>query len=1197
MNRTRVALLGVLAILAAAWGYQRLHDAQEAARSAESRARVAAEVSTAIAAQLRTEHNRAFGSGERPADDRQMIYAVPAAYARPTSDWLTHEKAFYEKILATRQFDVLVTPFQVQDFAVDRGTRSLMTAELAAALARTPQTRVPDPYFVAKALGDGQRRLLEDDIYRIANSTGVKRVVWGYVGHNRAGKMTFTMRVQERPNAVDGATGWTTPITTKKFFDVAFDDEHPPVEAYESLLPEIVKALGFDPATTVTDTVDSKLDIERLPDAPLKLMTDEGNPARDAYTFLLLGSLTPAHIESTKERFAEKALLALRRLSQESPEYAVLRARAYMMLGFRPAAIRTLGTATTEEAQELLAVLNGNLPQARARASQEKNGLKRLLEALDVNAIGVAYQVVETPQSLQEVKALRLPGKIWPYLATRAFVDADVWSQFDNGELKMLLDLELPVTGYSLKEIAGGAITAGSVAAIRPVLDLSVFNHGRKYIEAHADHWCCESAPDRPGEADYLELLTVAGHDNLMRHLNLLSEVQKLPREALDFANSIQSVYAGYPYYALERGKVERRLAGSSGGAEQEGLTKAAFDDEYNAMYWEQGQSYVSTSAMAQVSYMGPVAYGYFDNFYVADIPYHPLYEIWANGGDVATLRANGLAALKNATSQFATVMDLIGDQSRVSPEEKFVTEVTRLIQGRFMGSPERGDLLSKLAIQNGNTREASALLRENIALSPDYEPTYFTLGELLVKSGEPEEAAKVFLSYPRFKHNTGASHVAISNQAFQMGNLFFRAGDFDLAKPLYRIAAAQASGSGGEMGAATRLKLLDGNIEDALRGYLERAQRYNDTRAFRDFFGILHALGRSNEAWLGFGNVVQQLHEPHVWETALVGHHMGGVSEAEVLKWSQQREFSDSGASRSYAAMYLARFATTDRIPSKDLAGEIDAIERPTWKFDNGPRLVVRPSLDGRTGEVLGPIRDSRGVLLMGTITQSPKHRVKSDLVYFVEGYRALKSGDFAAAKAQFDEAASLYDMAAAQSSYLLPYYALAAAKIGQTSAVEAIMKRVAVKDQQFDYELADAVLKGVAGKTDEAAQSLKLARYRRVDTEERPPLTEYTYGDICEALALSTGDARIHDIALEWARKSQIFAPWQSWSYALQATLAHDSAERSRALAMAYYLDKNSQHLAVFSKAEIAAATKTYGFANVFVKSKADKTSDKAI
>ena len=82
-----------------------------------------------------------------------------------------------------------------------------------------------------------------------------------------------------------------------------------------------------------------------------------------------------------------------------------------------------------------------------------------------------------------------------------------------------------------------------------------------------------------------------------------------------------------------------------------------------------------------------------------------------------------------------------------------------------------------------------------------------------------------------------------------------------------------------------------------------------------------------------------------------------------------------------------------------------------------------------------------------MGAVTQSPKHRVKSDLVYFVECYRSSNREISPRAKAEFDEAATLYDMAAAQSSYLLPYYALAAAKSGQTSNVEAIMKRMAVK------------------------------------------------------------------------------------------------------------------------------------------------------
>src|SRR6202011_2833181 len=139
-----------------------------------------------------------------------------------------------------------------------------------------------------------------------------------------------------------------------------------------------------------------------------------------AYTFLLFSALTPAYIERTKERFAEKALLALARMSKESPEYPVLRARAYMVMGFRPAAIKVLGTPRTDEEKELLAVLNGNLPEVRASASREKNHFKRLLEKLDANDIAWRYGVIDSEQSLGEVKALELPGQIWPFLATRA---------------------------------------------------------------------------------------------------------------------------------------------------------------------------------------------------------------------------------------------------------------------------------------------------------------------------------------------------------------------------------------------------------------------------------------------------------------------------------------------------------------------------------------------------------------------------------------------------------------------------------------------------------------------------------------------------------------------------------------------------------------------------------------------------------
>ena len=78
-------------------------------------------------------------------------------------------------------------------------------------------------------------------------------------------------------------------------------------------------------------------------------MAADRDPARDAYTFLLFAGLTPNAISRTKERFVEKAFLALRQMSPTSPEYRALRARAYMMKSYRPAAIKALGVPQTSE--------------------------------------------------------------------------------------------------------------------------------------------------------------------------------------------------------------------------------------------------------------------------------------------------------------------------------------------------------------------------------------------------------------------------------------------------------------------------------------------------------------------------------------------------------------------------------------------------------------------------------------------------------------------------------------------------------------------------------------------------------------------------------------------------------------------------------------------------------------------------------
>jgi hypothetical protein len=1111
--------------------------------------------------------------------------AMPQTYPRPTSEWQTNEQHFYEKLLVSHHYDVLVVPFQVQFGGFDRSTRSLMSAELTAAIARAKPGRVPDLNVIAKVFGDGRRQISIEEIRRIAGLIGAKRIIWGAVGHTgvvKGGqrKMDVALLSQER-SGTSANGSWTAPIARKTFYEIPFGDDQSPVDAFELLLPDILIFLGFDPAAANATRAQYTLGVDKLPDRPLAMLSGEVNWARDAYTFLLFGELTPAHMEITRESFVEKAFLSLSHLSRDSPEYKALRARGMMLMGYRGAALKLLATPTSEEEEEVRAALDGNLTDVRRLAAKERNALKSLIENLDANRIAADFGILNVDSSLDAVKALTLPGQSWVFLAARAFTDWNPWSQFDNGSLKALLDADFPVEGYSLEGLVQGQVALGGEEKLQPIVALSAFNHVQKYIERDASQWCCDSAPGSAKPLDYLELLSAFGHDNLIRHVYFLAHMQGSPQAAISYADGIQSVYKGYPYYTLERARAERVIADRSTGAEQQGLMKAAYADAFNSMYWEQSQSMVSSAALDEVTKSGRRDYGDFDNLYSTDIPYHATYSIWDQGLRVAE---NWRAAVSNATSQFSVVTGISG-----STEDAFADEMTQQIQGRFIGNPNREMFLADQKLLHGDLQGAEDLLRENIRMAPSFTPSYLKLGKLVFQSGQPAASEKIFLSIPEFHGAPSKTPVATANAAYEMGSLFYSSGDFEFAVPMYKIAVSQNSGAASEMRASMRLSLLEGDIEGAMASSLECAQRYNDVSSYRDYLAMLHAANQSQSAWAGFDTLIRVLQQSGIWESALVGHHMAGTSESQVSEWINQGDRQSIGNHSSLAITYLAWFATIDRVPSIQQAQMIAQLDRPTWQFDDGALSVVRPDKDGREMRILGPIGATtpHGAYPMGLFSDPNKHRVRSPLSYFVEAYRAIKLRDYREGKQVLAEAAGLYDMSNLQSSYMLPYYALASVKAGKdVGDVTRILSHLSEATQSFDSELAIAVLQGSAGKNSAALESLRRARYHRLNNEERTLISQYTYGEFCETLYELTKDPRILAEGLQWARTRERVEPWQSWSYGLEADLTNDLSDRARAIAMTYYLDPKSSRLSRFSKAEIDKAVKQFNGANIFQK-----------
>jgi hypothetical protein len=1132
-------------------------------------------------------------SPEVPLQDSALNAFLPRTYPRTASQWSVREQAFYEKILAAQHFDVLIVPVQIQHWGFDWAMRLLMTAEIASAIAEDQRLRIPDPFLVAKLFGEGQRAVSPEEVARVAQVLGVKRVVLAYAGQDR-GHLQVTLIAMDQPAQEPPSFLGKNRRRLDKYF---VEDNLPPIEAFESVLPELLRAVGFEPPAAPVHASSGALEVEALPEAPLQLFSSK-DAVHDAYALFLLDSLVPRYIERAKARFAVEAFLATNRIAPASPEYRALRARAYMSLGYRPVALKLLEQPHTDEERALLAALQGDLPSAVELAAKEKNPVKQLIETLDAITIASHYDVADRTQIIARIRALKLPGKIWTWLAMRAATDWDSGSQFDNASLKLLLDHDFPIPGYTMQDIVQGALSIKDPERAVRAADLAPFNHVRRYLENAASEASRSESIDRLNGQDYLALLEAIGHDNLMRRLHWLTHMQSRPQAAIEMADSIDAVYNGDTYYELERAKAERAVADASGGAEREGLMHGAYARAFNALVWEQSQSLIAAEAMTELGSTGRHDYGYFDNLYHSDLPYHPGFILWSDGGDRTAIRRNALAALENATSEFAPVRELLNNDSNQPAEQSDIDAVMQSISGRFIGDPERSWLLADQEARRGNAEAAVALLRAGIRSSPNYEPLYASLDRVLVESGDVNEAQRVALSYPGFRKDSNANPLQVAYAGFEMGTTFYAAGYLDLATPLYRISASQDTGSASEMAAQARLELLAGHLEGAMQESLARAQRYNDASAFRDYLSMLHALRHSNEAWSAFGELVREIPEqPQTWEAALVGHHVTAQSEADVVQWAKRAEFKAAGARLSYAAEDIVRFATTDRTPSQALAKEITEIDRPIFQLEDDTHDVVRPTADGRWEHILGPNRpDAYGMLRAGVFSGSRKHQVTSDLAYFVEGYRALQLKQFKESKAAFDEALTLYDPSSA-ASYMLPYYALAAAQAGDTGSVEAVLARLSPGERKFDYQLARGVIDAVAGRLEDAVRELRLARLQRPSSDERVLLTQYTYGDVCALLFEATHQSRIRELALDWAKKRQKIEPWQSWSFALEAKLALDGKDRQRAIAMTRYLDPGSETLRKFSKSEIEAAVAEFGRENIFLSQPTHRKADQGI
>jgi hypothetical protein len=1084
---------------------------------------------------------------------------LPYKFDRPESLWLASERAAFTSALAKQKVDVLVAPFQVQGYGLERTERALMSADLAYQLGGS--VRVADPFLVARALGEGARRYERNDVIRLAHTLGARTALIGYVGHDRAHHMTVTI---ETVTLDANKPGWVTGSAQKDWLAVPFTDANPPFAVFHGMLPSIVKDVGFV-AAEKTGTKKPAA----FPSSASFSLADlaTGKTAIGASAALdLLGAMASSTDELARERLFARALVASWHF--DAPGDATAFARAYALFGLehRPAALEALKGASQPEAVTLRALLNGNSAEARQTLAAVDNLLVRLLLALKVDDLRFIYQEDKAPKT-SSAEAFGGAAIDWKMLVGARADDGDPWGVDNVGDLKYLLDTVFPVEGLGVESVVGG-----NLILRKPADDVTVslanIRHVSRFLESAAVPACCTGRSAGPSSWDLVGLIEGRNIARIAKSLHRTVSVQaSYPKADADLAR-YSEVLSGHPVIAAADMDYAWAMAGKVEAAALETWRSRAIKSATIAAYFANGQSPLASRATSVLGFNDANSTLFLDA-YGFDYPRRAFWMEWMfqstrqpKGSYESTLDALRREAAVYASADFGPYNRLVA--AAATPEDR--ATLAAELQGRFVGTPGQKFLLGKL--QPATAQAATDPIEEArtiLAADPDNWAARFQLGSSIVeRGGKYEEVSELFLAHPSFHAKSPPKRVELSNDAARAADLFFLNGHEDLAGPFFGISAGLNTGSNASLTSEVRLDILAGRYRKAADESLARAQRYPNPYAYRDYLSFLHAFDRSDEAWSAFSQVASAFDIGEVWVSALVGQRREGLSESQIREWLSRPGIRDAKfRGQRFAMRYAVLVNAADHEPPRDLGALVEQIEGEPTAWIDTEGYLARTSPSDPTGVQLNPPSSFK--------TEKPRPpsgtRVKSEFAYFGAAYAAIQRGDPAKAVEELKTMATYYPIESPDFSYAIPYFAWAAAKTGDKAELEKYVMTQGGDDVRvrFDFFLARAFFAGIKQKDSARARELLANSLPgHPNTDNRPVLVEYQYAQACEWLYKETKDQGFRDMLLAWVKSEQRVHPTMAWAYAMEYAYAPTAERRLRALAMTLYLDPKSERIA---------------------------------
>jgi hypothetical protein len=1125
--------------------------------------------------------------GQMPAPD---VLTSAHRYFRGAaieSPWRNYRARLYEGIVAGQKPQILVPPFQVQGYAIDRAERLLMAGRLAQRIAGRDAT-VADPFLTGIALGEGLRRYDPERLTALMHLAGASSSVLGYVGHDRGHRMYLTIEVLK-------ADGSSTKFDWKA---LAFSDTDQPSEVFNRMLPEIMKTIGL--ADNGAKPVPPGILNPAIPASPKAAIGVKPGGLDAALSLQIFAMLAPAWPEPIREELFERSLLVLDGVEPLGEDYEILRARALLHLNKRPAVLRFLSNPISPDAIAVSAFADGNLPALEKAVAESKRPALQLvarLEAMEMRAEYEGGSGKAAGDAVSGAALQSLPG--WAPLVQRAIEGHESWTISPNADLKQALETWYPVANLSTEDLARRrAITGANMNDISAEMQLAVFRHAERLVKDKPARWSRQRSGYDITDFDLVRLIDAQAEKTVVREAYRAVILQAAYENGLAAIDAYESVYKGHPYFAVLRGVALANLAGRRTGAQRETTQRAASEAFMQALDWSQGNNRAAGIALSQAGNIknqrqaaGEGATSPLDAYtvsYIGEFPLAPYWSPWESGGNADLINRNRRQQLLYSISDLSALWSLV-DNARDAEERKMLR---REAESRFIGARTRTQILAKLPVGGPDDKGENAVYEAEIAKGSNDWSVYEKLGGFMIASGDYKGADAVLSRYPAFNDMGKANAVQISNAAELAGSMFFWRGHLEEAKRYYTISAGLDTGSYGSLTAAMRLALLERDYQSVVQYSYQRATRYNNANGYRDLFSWLHVLGNSKDAWLGFDQLAGTFKTPLIWPSALVGHRLEGKTQEQIRTWLLQPAIRQAGEGEfRFSSAYAFMSHVVDRKPTRDLTTVLQTLETPSRYFVSGGRVVMGDKVlhpDGGGLPGIGPEFGMSAILK----DKKPGEDVKSDLVYAAEGMVALRAGDFAAAYGQFAELRQVYVARIPRLSWIMPYYAYAGVRAGKEAELVSVLHVIPEKDWSSHYFLAMAMVDGMKGRHTEALAGMRKAFDKMPRTEERPVFTEYQQAEAAEWLYESTKHEPYRDAALEWARLNQQIQPMYAWAYAMEAKLAKEPDARVRALAIALYLDRGSERIAAFSDQEKAVARKWFEKNNPFVIPQAPKS-----